>query len=157
VAELVDAAREANPEVALVPVDEGGAIKGYTAGHPTGEPAPSIAWRQGVDLQEVADAAGALEVLAYASTAERVLIDLEAYASAIPDSATLGVILRPGLPDCDGPANLRSKVDVASALGVDRLDFYHYGLAPLDALDWVKSALPAGAAANAPTRRSENR
>ena len=38
----------------------------------------------------------------------------------------------------------------------DRLDFYHYGLAPLNALDWAKSALPAGAAANAPTRRSEN-
>jgi hypothetical protein len=157
VAELVGAAREANPETAVVPVDEGGAIKGYTAGQPTGAPAPSIAWRLGVDLREIADAAGALEVMAYASTAERVLIDLEAYASAIPDSAKLGVILRPLAPDCDGPANLRAKVDVASALGVDRLDFYHYGLAPLDALDWVKSALPAGAAASAPTRRSENR
>ena len=116
----------------------------------------SISWQLGVDLYEVADAAGALEVMAYASTAERVLIDLEAYASTIPDSSKLGVILRPLQPDCDSPANLRSKVDVASALHVDRLDFYHYGLAPLDALDWVKSALPA-AAANEPTRRSENR
>jgi hypothetical protein len=157
VAELIDAVREANPDAALVPVDEGGAIKGYTAGQPTGEPAPSIAWRLGVDLRQIADMAGALEVMAYASTAERVLVDLEAYASAIPDSAKLGVILRPLQPDCDGPANLRAKVDVASALGVDRLDFYHYGLAPLDALDWVKSALPAAAAANTPTRRSENR
>jgi hypothetical protein len=157
VAELVDAAREANPETAVVPVDEGGAIKGYVGGQPTGTPAPSISWQLGVDLHQVADAAGALEVMAYASTAERVRFDLEAYASAIPDSSKLGVILRPLRPDCDSPANLRSKVDVASALHVDRIDFYHYGLAPLDALDWVKSALPAGAAANAPTRRSENR
>jgi hypothetical protein len=157
VAELIDAAREANPDAALVPVDEGGAIKGYTAGQPTGEPAPSIAWRLGVDLRQIADMAGTLEVMAYASTAERVLVDLEAYMSAIPDSAKLGVILRPLRPDCDGPANLRAKVDAASTLGVDRLDFYHYGLAPLDALDWVKSALPAAAAANTPTRRSESR
>jgi hypothetical protein len=156
VGELVDAARESNPDVALVPVDEGGAIKGYTAGRPTGEPAPSIAWRLGVDLRQIAAAAGALEVMAYASTPERVLVDLQAYADVIPDSTKLGVILRPLGPDCDGAANLRSKVDVASALGVDRLDFYHYGLAPLDALDWVKSALPE-AAANTPTRRSENR
>jgi hypothetical protein len=155
VADLVDTAREASPETAVVPVDEGGAIKGYVAGQPTGAPAPSIAWRLGVDLQQVADAAGALEVMAYASTAERVMIDLEAYAGAIPASSKLGVILRPLLPDCDGAANLRSKVSSVSAL-VDRLDFYHYGLAPLEALDWVKVALPAGAAANAPTRRSEN-
>jgi hypothetical protein len=46
---------------------------------------------------------------------------------------------------------------VASALQADRIDFYHYGLAPLAALDWIKSALPVGAAANAPTRMSENR
>jgi hypothetical protein len=151
VAELVDTARAASPETAVVPVDEGGAIKGYVAGQPAGAPAPSIAWRLGVDLQQVAATAGALEVMAYASTAERVKIDLEAYASAIPDSSKLGVILRPLRPDCDSPANLRAKVDVASALHVDRLDFYHYGLAPLDALDWVKSALPAGAPANAPT------
>jgi hypothetical protein len=157
VEELVDAAREANAETVLVPVDEGGAIKGYTAGQPTGEPAPSIAWRLGVDLRAVAEAAGALEVMAYASTSERALTDLEAYASAIPGSANLGVILRPVRPDCETPANLRSKVEVASALGVDRLDFYHYGLAPLAALDWIKSALTAAAAANAPMRRSENR
>ena len=155
VAELVDTAREASPETAVVPVDEGGAIKGYVAGQPTGAPAPSISWRLGVDLRQVAAVAGAIEVLAYASTAERVLVDLEAYASAIPESSKLGVILRPLLPDCDGAANLRSKVSSVSAL-VDRLDFYHYGLAPLDALDWIKSALPAGAAANAPTRRSGN-
>ena len=155
VRELVETAREANPETALVPIDEGGAIKGYAAGRPTGAPAPSLSWQLGVDLRQVADAAGAIEVMAYASTAERVMTDLGAYASAIPDSARLGVILRPLRPDCDGPGNLRSKVEVAAALNVDRLDFYHYGLAPLEALDWVKSALTTPSAANAPTRRSK--
>ena len=28
-------------------------------------------------------------------------------------------------------------------LGFERVDFYHYGLARLDALDWIKLALPA--------------
>jgi hypothetical protein len=157
VAELVGSAREANPETAVMPVDEGGAMKGYVGGQPTGAPAPSISWQLGVDLRQVAGTAGALEVMAYASTAERVLFDLEAYASAIPDASKLGVILRPVRPDCDGPANLRAKVEVASTLQVDRIDFYHYGLAPLEALDWIKSALPVSAAANAPMRRSENR
>jgi hypothetical protein len=85
-------------------------------------------------------------VMAYATTAERIRVDLEAYAQAVAGSPKLGVILRPIRPDCDSPANLRSKVEVASALDVDRVDFYHYGLAPLDALDWVKSALPTGTA-----------
>src|SRR6185295_7862753 len=80
VAELVAAAREANPETAVLPVDEGGAIKGYVGGQPTGTPAPSLSWQLGVDLQQVAETAGALEVMAYASTAERALFDLEAYA-----------------------------------------------------------------------------
>jgi hypothetical protein len=139
----------------LFPVDEGGAIKGYVGGRPTGVAAPSISWQLGVDLQEVAGAAGALEVMAYASTRERALFDLEAYRKAIPESSKLGVILRPVSPDCDSPANLRAKVDAASDVGIDRLDFYHYGLAPLEALDWIRHALPAGAAAKATTGRSE--
>jgi len=114
-----------------------------------------MSWQLGVDLPQVAAAAGALEVLAYASTAERVRFDLEAYARAIPDSSRLGVILRPVRPDCESLANLRTKVGVASDLGAARLDFYHYGLAPLDTLDWIKSALSADAAANAPAGRSE--
>jgi len=155
VSELVDAARHANSDAVLVPVDEGGAIKGYVGGQPTGVPASSMSWQLGVDLPQVAAAAGALEVLAYASTAERVRFDLEAYARAIPDSSRLGVILRPVRPDCESLANLRTKVGVASDLGAARLDFYHYGLAPLDTLDWIKSALSADAAANAPAGRSE--
>jgi hypothetical protein len=153
VGDLVAAARAANAETALVPVDEGGAIKGYVGGQPTGVSAPSIAWQLGVSLRQIAELAGVLDVLAYASTAERVSFDLKAYRNAIPDSAKLGAILRPIKPDCDSLANLRAKVEVAAELDLDRLDFYHYGLGPLDALDWIKSALRV-ATTNATTGRS---
>jgi len=143
VAELVEAAHEANPASKVVPIDPSGAIKGYAGGRPTGAPAASISWLLGIDLEQLAHVTGAIEVMAYAANPERVLVDLETYLEALPDSTEIGVILRPLNPDCDGPANLRSKVEIVSSLGFDRVDFYHYGLAPLDALDWIKSALPA--------------
>ena len=143
VAECVEAAREVEAQTVVSPVDPSGAIKGYVGGQPTGPPAPSISWRLGIELEQLAKVADAVEVMAYASTAERVLVDLEAYAQAFAGSSKLGVILRPLRPDCDSAENLRSKVEVASSLGFDRVDFYHYGLTRLDALDWIKLALPA--------------
>jgi hypothetical protein len=143
VAECVDAARDVETQTVVVPVDPSGAIKGYVGGQPTGPPAPSISWRLGIDLERLAQVADAVEVMAYATTAERVLVDLEAYVQALPGSPKLGVILRPLRPDCESAENLRSKVEVASSLGFDRVDFYHYGLTRLDALDWIKFALPA--------------
>jgi hypothetical protein len=143
VAECVEAARNVDAQTVVVPVDPSGAIKGYVGGQPTGQPAPSISWRLGIELEQLAKVADAVEVMAYASTAERVLVDLEAYAQAFAGSSKLGVILRPLRPDCESAENLRSKVEIASSLAVDRVDFYHYGLTRLDALDWIKFALPA--------------
>jgi hypothetical protein len=143
VAECVDAAHSVETQTVVVPVDPSGAIKGYVGGKPTGPPAPSISWRLGIDLEQVATVAHAVEVMAYASTAERVLVDLEAYVQALPDSRKLGVILRPLRPDCESAENLRSKVEIATSLAFDRVDFYHYGLTRLEALDWIKFALPA--------------
>src|SRR4051812_26592410 len=142
VAECVAAARDVATQTVVVPVDPSGAIKGYVGGQPTGPPAPSISWLLGIDLERLAEVADAVEVMAYASTAERVRVDLEAYAQALPGPPKLGVILRPLQPDCESAENLRAKVEVASALAFDRVDFYHYGLARLDALDWIKFALP---------------
>ena len=51
------------------------------------------------------------------------------------------MILRPSIPDCDSPDNLRAKVDLARERGLRRADFYHYGLMRLDALDWIRDAL----------------
>jgi hypothetical protein len=143
VAECVEAARSVETTTVVVPVDPSGAIKGYVGGQPTGPPAPSISWRLGIELEQLAKVADAVEVMAYASTAERVLVDLEAYAQAFAGSSKLGVILRPLRPDCESAENLRSKVEIASSLAFDRVDFYHYGLTRLDALDWIKFALPA--------------
>ena len=49
--------------------------------------------------------------------------------------------LRPVLPDCDSAENLAAKLRAARDAGVDRVDFYHYGLAPLSALDRIREAL----------------
>jgi hypothetical protein len=103
----------------------------------------------GIDLEQLARVADAVEVMAYATTAERVRVDLDAYVQALPGSPKLGVILRPLRPDCDSAENLRAKIEVASSLAFDRVDFYHYGLTRLDALDWINFALQEGAIANA--------
>jgi hypothetical protein len=44
-------------------------------------------------------------------------------------------------PDCDSPANLAAKLRLARAQGLERIDLYHYGLAPLSALDRIREAL----------------
>jgi sugar phosphate isomerase/epimerase len=49
--------------------------------------------------------------------------------------------MRPVPPDCDAAENLAEKLRVAAAAGVDRVDIYHYGMAPLSALDRVREAL----------------
>ena len=54
--------------------------------------------------------------------------------------------LRPVLPDSDSSENLAAKLRAASEAGVDRVDFYHYGLAPLSALDRVREALALASA-----------
>ena len=53
----------------------------------------------------------------------------------------VSVIFRPSTPDCDSAAALRAKVDLARDRGLRRVDFYHYGLMRLDALDWIRTAL----------------
>ncbi len=124
-------------------MDASGAIKGYATGRPEGDPAPAIAWRLGVDLAAVAGACDGIEAIAYAADPERIRLDLEAYAALLPDGSTLAAALRPMPPDCDSPANLAAKLRLARDLGLERVDFYHYGLAPLAALDLIHAAIDA--------------
>lgn len=119
-----------------------GAVKGYADGKPTGEPAAEIAWRLGVDLPGVAAVCPEVEVLGYAADVERLRQDLEAYRACLGD-ARLSLALRPSPPDCDSPDNLAAKIGLARAMGVARVDFYHYGFLRLEALDWIRSALEA--------------
>jgi hypothetical protein len=53
------------------------------------------------------------------------------------------VAFRPAPPDSLTDENLRAKVEMAVRMGVSRVDFYHYGLVRLDALDRIHQALAA--------------
>ena len=120
-------------------MDLSGAIKGYATGRPTGDAAPSIAWQLGVDVAAVAEVCGSLEAIGYARDPGRLRIDLEAYRK-LAGEAPLSVVLRPAPPDCDSPQNLREKIRLAAELDLARVDFYHYGLMRLDALDLIREA-----------------
>jgi hypothetical protein len=117
-------------------IDLSGAVKGYATGRPSGAPARSIAWHLGVDLDAVARACDGIEAVGYAADPERLRTDLTAYGEQ-----AASVVLRPMAPDCDAPSNLRAKVELASGLGLRRVDFYHYGFMRLDALDWIRAAV----------------
>ena len=136
--ELAAATREHGARFELL--DASGAIKGYADGRPAGDPAPAIAWRQGVDVAACARAGAGIGAIAYAADPARVALDLAAYRALAP-AAPLVAALRPGPPDCDSAANLAAKLRSASDADVDRVDIYHYGLAPLSALDRVREAL----------------
>jgi hypothetical protein len=139
-ADVADAARTEGAALAFM--DLSGAVKGYANGRPTGEAAPTMAWQLGVDVAAAARVCGSLEAIGYASDPERLRLDLSAYRALAGDAA-LNVVLRPTAPDCDSAENLRAKVDLARELGLARVDFYHYGLMRLDALDRIGAALSA--------------
>ncbi len=134
------AAATAEQGVRFELLDGSGAAKGYATGRPEGGPAPSIAWRTGVDVAGCARAGAAIGAIAYAADPLRVASDLDAYRALAP-GAPLVAALRPVAPDCDSAANLAAKLRAARDAGVDRADFYHYGLAPLSALDRIREAL----------------
>jgi hypothetical protein len=113
-----------------------GAVKGYADGRPAGGPAREIAWQLGVDVDAVAAACDGIAAIGYAADPARVRLDLESYGQT-----AVAVVLRPCPPDADSAENLREKVHVAREAGLDRVDFYHYGLMRLDALDWIREAL----------------
>jgi hypothetical protein len=139
-AEVAGAARAEGAPLAFI--DLSGATKGYATGRPSGEAAPSIAWQLGIDLPAIATVCGSLEAIGYAYDPDRLRFDLEAYRAVAHDGA-LNVVLRPMQPDCDSAQNLREKVELARELGLARVDFYHYGLMPLGALDRIRAAVSA--------------
>jgi hypothetical protein len=124
-------------------MDASGAIKGYADGRPTGGPAPEIAWALGVDLAHVGKATGSLQAIAYAIDPDRIRFDLDAYRDLLPPGGTLSAAMRPILPDCDSAENLGAKLSLARQLGLERVDLYHYGFAPLSTLDRIREAVQA--------------
>jgi hypothetical protein len=121
--------------------DLSGAVKGYADGRPQGAPAAEIAWRLGVDWPSFAELSAGVEAFAYAADPERIELDLADYRKRISDTGALSAAMRPVIPDCDSAENLAAKLRIAQELEVQRVDFYHYGFAPLSALDVIGSAL----------------
>jgi hypothetical protein len=101
------------------------------------EPAGAVLWELGFDPAALAAASDGIQALAYVRDPGKVAAHLAGYG----ELAT-SVVLRPMWPDCDGAANLKAKVRAA---GDRRVDFYHYGLMPLEALDWIGAALSSSA------------
>ena len=122
-------------------MDMSGAAKGYATGEPSGDPAPSVAWQGGMDVEGVGGACHGVEAIGYARDPARLRGDLAAYRRLMPNGAALSVALRPMRPDCDSAENLAAKAAVARELGIEWIDFYHYGFMPLDRLDWIREAL----------------
>src|SRR5690606_39340923 len=82
-----------------------------------------------------ADLPISVTVTAYARDPERVRLETAAYRART--GGPVGVALRPMTPDCHSAENLAQKLRAAAA---DRVDFYHYGLSPLPALDLIRRA-----------------
>jgi hypothetical protein len=123
-------------------MDLSGAVKGYATGRPVGGPAAEVAWRFGIDLAALQRVCPEVKVLGYAAEIDRLRLDLETYAGVL-GGHPFSLVLRPSPPDCETPEDLAAKVALARELGVTRVDFYHYGLVRLEALDWIRTAVGA--------------
>lgn len=127
--------------VRLAFLEPSGAVKGYATGRPEGLPSPSVAWRLGLDLQRLADVTDELEMMSYAADPAWIAGDIAAYRSVLGQRAGLSAAVRPTPPDCDSVENLAEKLTLLSGAGVRRVDFYHYGMMRLEALDRIRAAL----------------
>jgi hypothetical protein len=136
VTSLVGEVAEAAGETPFEFIELSGAVKGYADGLPTGDPSPTIAWQLGVDVEAAAAACSGIEAMGYAADPAWVARDLDTYGER-----AVSVIFRPSTPDCESPEDLRAKVELARDRELRRVDFYHYGLMRLDALDWIHAAL----------------
>jgi hypothetical protein len=136
VTSLVGEVAEAAGETPFEFIELSGAVKGYADGLPTGDPSPTIAWQLGVDVEAAAAACSGIEAMGYAADPVGVARDLDTYGER-----AVSVIFRPSTPDCESPEDLRAKVELARDRELRRVDFYHYGLMRLDALDWIHAAL----------------
>jgi hypothetical protein len=123
--------------------DLSGALKGYASGTPGGSAAAVSSWTLGVDLPAIAATGTLVGALGYSTDPARLRLDLDGYTRLLA-GRPFGVTLRPMLPDSRDAANLAAKVAVTRDFPVAELSFYHYGLAPLSALDWIRAALAQG-------------
>jgi hypothetical protein len=145
VTDLAAVVSEAVTEVGsrLTFLDGTGAVKGYARGTPSGRLAAADAWQLGIDPAALGRQLPGYTVLAYARDTARVHDDVAAYRAVLGDTPKLRVVLRPCLPDTESTIQLTAKVAAVVAAGADAVDFYHYGLAPLNDLRRIPVALRA--------------
>ncbi|HLU72108.1 MAG TPA: hypothetical protein VKZ82_07995 [Nonomuraea sp.] len=118
--------------VAFRLLDLSAGLLGWADGRPAGPPGVTRTAELGV---RPADLPCPVTVTAYARDPERVRLETAAYRART--GGPVGVALRPMTPDCHSAENLAQKLRAAAA---DRVDFYHYGLSPLPALDLIRRA-----------------
>jgi hypothetical protein len=82
-----------------------------------------------------------LTAMTYVETAEQAASTAAWYRESIDPSAHLSCVLRPLDVDCSDRANLAAKVAALGTVGLERIDFYHYAMMPLERLDWIADAL----------------
>lgn len=122
-------------------LDLSGGVKGYASGQPTGDPAAATSWQFGIDLARLATICDEIQAVGYAEDPARLSLDLKAYREHVGAGCALSVALRPSVPDSPSVDNLKQKVRLAEEAGLARIDFYHYGLVPLAALDRMREAV----------------
>ena len=144
VAEVAEAAGETPFEF----IELSGAVKGYADGRPTGDPSPTIAWQLGVDVRRGrgAPATGSRRSATRPTRSGSRATSTRTARPRSPSSSG------PSIPDCDSAEDLRAKVELARERGLGRVDFYHYGLMRLDALDLVREALDESVAQRSTSR-----
>jgi len=96
---------------------------------------------EGHDLKELHSISDGLELPLYQSSAERVALDAYNVISQLGTSEGLSVILRPGYPDMKNIAQLSETIARLSALNLNNISFYNYGMSPPSRLEWIKTAL----------------
>ncbi|WP_283137718.1 hypothetical protein [Rhizohabitans arisaemae] len=133
------AATAARAGVGFRLLDLSAGLLGWADGRPAGACGAATAKNLGVDPAGVA-AVCPISLTPYARDPERVRAETLAYRAEAGAGARLGAVLRPMNLDCDSVENLADKLVIARDLGLDRMDFYHYGLSPLTALDRIRTA-----------------
>ena len=140
---IQEAIKQATPaNTSLIPIDLSGATLGYLTGTPPENCfAAEVAWREGLDLYSLATITKHLAILGYVRDPARLAQEVAVYRKVVPPDTILTVALRPLLPDCPSPENLREKMRLLRVAGVDDIAFYHYGLMSHSRLAWVRDIL----------------
>jgi hypothetical protein len=143
-AQVSAAVRTVSPSTRVVFLDAAGARLGYATGRPaTEQAAAAVGWRDGVDVEALGKCCDRVGMLGYFADVDRLAHEIRAYQSLLPGAGRLEVVVRPMPPDSQSATDLATKVLALWNQGIEEVDFYHYGLMRLEALDWIRSALRA--------------